>query len=294
MVSGMLNASLNNANIGDALFAGLSAGAMSLMGAGLAMGVGDVFGSTAKFLNELGRSMAHGSTQGIMRLAQGGKFEHGFLAGAVSSLGGSAMASTNAGGAAKIITSSAIGGTAEAIGGGKFANGAVTGAYTMLFNHITHPQNKPVNDPKSLDSVIEVQSRKELVNTARSLSEQYQVEIGAIEVEVNGQKKFYILPACGKLSGWEYLNTKTTSNFSSRYYPNGKVVATYHTHLSNNGSSRMDSYSAYRESGSDYVLNNRSVYLTEPKCMPRANGPYGSRVSSLSDWKKGIFTGINH
>lgn len=29
-----------------------------------------------------------------------------------------------------------IGGTAEALGGGKFANGAVTGAYVMMFNHM--------------------------------------------------------------------------------------------------------------------------------------------------------------
>ncbi|MFW6248697.1 MAG: hypothetical protein ACOC4J_02890 [Bacteroidota bacterium] len=32
--------------------------------------------------------------------------------------------------------SAAIGGTAEALGGGKFANGAVTGAYVMMFNHL--------------------------------------------------------------------------------------------------------------------------------------------------------------
>lgn len=32
----------------------------------------------------------------------------------------------------------AIGGTAEALGGGKFANGAVTGAFVALFNHAMH------------------------------------------------------------------------------------------------------------------------------------------------------------
>jgi hypothetical protein len=35
----------------------------------------------------------------------------------------------------KIMISAAIGGTAEALGGGKFANGAVTGAYVMMLNH---------------------------------------------------------------------------------------------------------------------------------------------------------------
>ena len=40
------------------------------------------------------------------------------------------------------MTAAVVGGTASALGGGKFANGAVTGAYTMLFNHIAHPQKR--------------------------------------------------------------------------------------------------------------------------------------------------------
>ncbi len=46
----------------------------------------------------------------------------------------------------KVALNAAIGGTAEALGGGKpaspiragFANGAVTGAYVMMFNHLMH------------------------------------------------------------------------------------------------------------------------------------------------------------
>jgi hypothetical protein len=37
---------------------------------------------------------------------------------------------------AQVAMSAAIGGTAEKLGGGKFANGAVTGAYVMMFNHL--------------------------------------------------------------------------------------------------------------------------------------------------------------
>jgi len=59
-----------------------------------------------------------------MRMAQSGKFEHGFFSGFVSSLGGSFMQtygpSMNAG--TQVIMSAAIGGTAESLGGGKFAN----------------------------------------------------------------------------------------------------------------------------------------------------------------------------
>jgi len=56
----------------------------------------------------------------------------------ISSLGGSAMQSygTSMSTADKIVLSSVIGGTAEALGGGKFSNGAVTGAYVMMLNHL--------------------------------------------------------------------------------------------------------------------------------------------------------------
>jgi len=66
----------------------------------------------------------------------------------ISSLGGSAMQKygTSMSTADKIVLSSVIGGTAEALGGGKpacvaasagrFANGAVTGAYVMMLNHL--------------------------------------------------------------------------------------------------------------------------------------------------------------
>jgi hypothetical protein len=64
-------------------------------------------------------------------MAQGGKFAHGFLSGFVSSLGGSYIG-TQSNPAVRVAMSAAIGGTAEALGGGKFANGAVTGAYVMM------------------------------------------------------------------------------------------------------------------------------------------------------------------
>ncbi|TVR83086.1 MAG: hypothetical protein EA412_01075 [Chitinophagaceae bacterium] len=40
------------------------------------------------------------------------------------------------------MNAGAIGGTAEALGGGKFANGAVTGAYVMMFNHVQSQQRE--------------------------------------------------------------------------------------------------------------------------------------------------------
>lgn len=106
--------------------------------------------------------------------AQGGKFHHGFLSGevyaerkalqviikrytlavensssrSISSLGGSYLMKNggNMSGAQRIAISAAIGGTAEALGGGKFANGAVTGAYVMALNHMGQLRNKSLYD----------------------------------------------------------------------------------------------------------------------------------------------------
>ncbi len=39
---------------------------------------------------------------------------------------------------AQVFIGAAMGGTAEALGGGSFANGAITGAYVVLFNHLSH------------------------------------------------------------------------------------------------------------------------------------------------------------
>jgi len=73
----------------------------------------------------------------------------------ISSLGGSALQSygTSMSTADKIVLSSVIGDTAEALGGGKFANGAVTGAYVMMFNHLgkisEYDELPPVNNTKN-------------------------------------------------------------------------------------------------------------------------------------------------
>jgi hypothetical protein len=48
---------------------------------------------------------------------------------------------------AQVAMSAVIGGTAEKLGGGKFANGAVTGAYVMMFNHLRHQGEKKRNVP---------------------------------------------------------------------------------------------------------------------------------------------------
>ena len=72
---------------------------------------------------------------------RGGHFEHGFFVGMASAAGGSVV---NGGmcdrltAAERVAVNAALGGIVSEIGGGKFASGAMTGAYVMMFNELKH------------------------------------------------------------------------------------------------------------------------------------------------------------
>ncbi len=125
------------------------------------MGGTKVIDGTIKAGRELLRALAHATFNGTMRMAQGGKFEHGFFSGFVTSLSGTAINSPNMGLTAKISINAIIGGIAEALGGDKFANGAITGSFVGLFNHLA--QHGQIPDMKYLDKLIKVDIRQGLV-----------------------------------------------------------------------------------------------------------------------------------
>jgi len=82
----------------------------------------------------------HTFSQGWLEGIQGGNMFHGFMMGAVSGTGGHYI-DKYAGSLRKIgeISANAIlSGTVDEIGGGKFANGAITGAFSIMFNDMAH------------------------------------------------------------------------------------------------------------------------------------------------------------
>lgn len=116
---------LNGGNVGQALRSGLKAGLIGGVTAGLTFGVGHVFfEGLPGIAGYAAKVMAHGTVQGFKSMAQGGKFEHGFLAGMFGKLG------ERLGPIGSIVAA----GTASELGGGKFLNGAVSGAFVYLFN----------------------------------------------------------------------------------------------------------------------------------------------------------------
>ena len=117
---------------------------------------------------ELLRAGMHGSFQGTIAMAQGGKFIHGFAAGALGSLAGSYVPEE-----LQLISAAAIGGKAAAISGGKFANGAITAAYVVLFNHQGHNSD---NDE---------QAKNKNNNTNSNNTDKDNNEFGKIKYSVN-------------------------------------------------------------------------------------------------------------
>jgi len=165
--------------------AGAVGGFWGAVGAGVSFGVGSL-NFNDKISGTIGKMLAHGTSQGALTAAQGGKFQHGFFSAAFT-----AGFSPNMNGRsnfAKVVSSSIVGGTASVIGGGKFANGAITGAYVMLFNHMMHDGDEKNQKKSNVDSVSE--------ETSIVYEGTYWKEGMPTEIEENG--KLLVVPKTNK------------------------------------------------------------------------------------------------
>ena len=110
---------------------------------------GAAFGSLHNWKSNLiakgvdyGRIAAHGIVGGITSELSGGKFGHGFAAAgctqAAGEMGGDSLfvegAESLSDRAGNAIKAAIIGGSASVLSGGKFGNGAITGAFSRLLN----------------------------------------------------------------------------------------------------------------------------------------------------------------
>ncbi len=136
-VSGFAGSLLSGGNLGDAFKSGVIGGVVGALTAG----IGAKFGhSPGSWENEFERGVAHGAVGGALEKVQGGQFRHGFYSSFIGSVAGSATMSGPLSGddwdriAERTAISAVAGGTASALGGGKFANGAETAGFQHLFN----------------------------------------------------------------------------------------------------------------------------------------------------------------
>lgn len=129
----LTGALLNGANIGQiakSTFTGAFWG-------GLAGAANNLAGDINNFWLRIG---THTLSEGTMEGLQGGNMLHGFMMGTTSSLGGSFIDNNleSLGKIGEVAANSILSGTVDEIGGGKFANGAITGAFTIMFNDMMH------------------------------------------------------------------------------------------------------------------------------------------------------------
>lgn len=130
--SGFAGSLLNGGSLGDAFKAGAIGGILG----GITAGIGNMAG-----LNPFEKGGLHGIAQGAGAEANGGEFRHGFYSGFLSSRLAGPISNTFADNdLLQLVATATVGGTASAIGGGKFANGATRGAFIYLFNHRAHKE----------------------------------------------------------------------------------------------------------------------------------------------------------
>jgi RHS repeat-associated protein len=156
--SGFAGSLLNGGSLSDAFKAGAVGGVVGAVTGGILGKIG-----TMEW-NPFQRGLAHGATHGVAAEAQGGEFRHGFYAGfAVGATEARIGEWAGASKARGIAAASVVGGTASALGGGKFANGAISGAFSYLFNQLSEKFDKtgPYNWDQEGDNLV-LYSRREL------------------------------------------------------------------------------------------------------------------------------------
>jgi RHS repeat-associated protein len=134
--AGLAGGLLNGATLGQSMKAGFKGALWGAVSAGVANGIGTAF-SGAGTGAAAARALAHGLTRAAISKAQGGRYSEGFWSGfASSALGGTIGRAKTLGG--QMTLAAIVGGTASKLGGGKFANGAVSGAFVHMYNFTAH------------------------------------------------------------------------------------------------------------------------------------------------------------
>ena len=140
-IAGGLNAALTGGNFGDVLRGATIGGVQGGITAGLLHGLEPAAGSGGFNVQTAIHVAGHGIVGGAANAAMGGKFQDGFISGAVSAAASDLGAFDCIQGkdflavAGRTAMAGIVGGTASALGGGKFANGAFTAAFQHLLNH---------------------------------------------------------------------------------------------------------------------------------------------------------------
>lgn len=125
---------MNGANLWTATKSAFVGGCWGALGSAVNYGIGEIGGGW------LARVSLHSVSDGAMEAIQGGHWEHGLMTGLASAGGGELLSNygTYISDAQILAGTATLGGVVSEIGGGKFANGAMTAAFQMMYNHFYH------------------------------------------------------------------------------------------------------------------------------------------------------------
>ncbi|CAA6816961.1 MAG: Unknown protein [uncultured Sulfurovum sp.] len=137
--AGVTGGLLSGANLVDSVGMGAEGALYGGLSAGVANGIGTLATSWGR-----AKALLHGITRAAISKAQGGKWSAGFWSGFASSALAPTIASAETF-SGKVTISAIVGGTASELGGGKFANGAVTGAFVFMYNDMAHARQKALH-----------------------------------------------------------------------------------------------------------------------------------------------------
>ncbi|RXJ68310.1 hypothetical protein CRV08_08650 [Halarcobacter ebronensis] len=128
--SGFIMTGTLSGAVKGALWGAISAGVAQ------AIGHAEALRAFKEALGGMGQHIMHGITRAAITKAQGGRWSSGFWSGLAGSALGATMGKLeNVHVSIKAVINSIASGLISKVSGGKFANGAVTGAFVYLFNH---------------------------------------------------------------------------------------------------------------------------------------------------------------
>ena len=134
---GVTGAVLTGASLGQTFKAGVVGGVIGGASGFLSFASGGV-SAQSSVGSMLERAGKHAFSNAWLNGITGGNMKHGLITGALSSMGNGLINTKLDSRALKVGASAVLGGTIDEIGGGKFANGAITSAYGMMFNELQH------------------------------------------------------------------------------------------------------------------------------------------------------------
>ncbi len=141
--TGLLSNGMNNLMSGKPFFEGAAQTLMiSVVSFGFASGIGSATAAiSSSFLKAGVQAVAHGVVGGVMAMAQGGKFIHGFVSTALGSVATSVTMSLTEGTLPRILSGGVTSGLIAELQGGNFYDGFRQGIIVAAFNHLQHEGN---------------------------------------------------------------------------------------------------------------------------------------------------------